>query len=163
MLCLFCWGGLGVGWEAVPGKPEGQRVSGCIARTLCPLLKPLLLPAAPPSARSFACDTKPWGFLCRRMSAHWGCGDRQHPGRPLVGGRSPQALSGRCACVCLCLHGLCCAFWSWGLFLPLYLPGFMPLVPGATAKALQTPWAQSEASPSQAGIQGPAVKLWCWS
>lgn len=59
MLCFFSWDGLGAGWEAVPGKPEGERMSGCIARPLCPLLKSLLLPAGPPSsARSFACEHK---------------------------------------------------------------------------------------------------------
>lgn len=100
MLCLFCWGGLGVGWEAVPGKPEGQRVSGCIARTLCPLLKPLLLPAAPPSARSFACDTKPLGFPLSQDVCTLGMWGQAAPRSPTRGWQEP---SGSLWAMCVCL------------------------------------------------------------
>lgn len=108
-------------------------------------------------------STKPLGFPLSQDAWKLGVWEQTAP-RPSAwlghsaGGKSPQTLSGQCVCVHVCLRGsLCCASWSWDCSFLCPLPGFMPLVPGATAKALQTPWAESKASPSQPGIQGPAV------
>lgn len=123
---------------------------------MCPLLKALLLPASPPCVRSFACRHKTCG-----VPSVPGCLENEGVragSTHLVGvitlqvaGALRLSLGTVCVSVCACMS-LCCASWIWGLFLSLPLVRLY-----ATAKTLQTPWAESRTSLSQPRIQGLAV------
>lgn len=84
-------------------------MSGCIARPLCPLLKPLLLPAGPSSAKSFTCGHKTPGVPsvpgCLETGGV-GAGSTQAPRLAGVTLRVAGALrlSLDSVCVCVCLH-----------------------------------------------------------
>lgn len=150
--------GSGRGGRRCQVSPRG---SGCPAASLVlcvPSSSHCRCQQVPPSARSFACEHKTPGLpSIPGCLETWGvrAGSTQTPhlvGVTLCVAGAPR-LCRQCSCVCVCLHGSGSGHCS--SLCPF--PGFMPFVPGATAKTLQTPWAESKASPSQPGIQGPAV------
>lgn len=146
----------------MPGKPRGEWVSGYITHPLCPLLKPLLLPAGPSSPRgASSASTNTLGFACPSLTwGHpkiWGEG-QQHPAPLCLAGVTPQVAGAleipiQAACVSVCIS-FCCSTWIRRPSPPLPLAGLYaacarcrgegtPRAPGLRASCPHPCWGQA--------------------